>query len=190
MGPEPIHQDNVEDSWSHAQAAHKLPGQKYGLWRDIISGDTGIVVSTGCWCQQGQWADQYTYIMLTRHIIAIIVVVNQTFLHFGVKQCADVSKRGPQLCADQRTQTHAPESDMNVFTKPSVISIQPLIWEYNKVHALHIQYGAISLHSAQEYRITGCGTRYITVQGSQVDTYWWNVAHFTQMPNKMWIYGG
>ena len=72
-------------------------------------------------------ADQYTYIMLTRHIIAIIVVVNQTFLHFGVKQCADVSERGPQLCADQRTQTHAPESDMNVFIKPSVISIKPLV---------------------------------------------------------------
>ena len=64
-------------------------------------------------------ADQYTYIMLTRHIIAIIVVVNQTFLHFGVRQCADVSK----LCADQRTQTHAPESDMNIFNKPAVISI-------------------------------------------------------------------
>ena len=69
-------------------------------------------------------ADQRTHIMLTRHIIAIIVVMNQTFIHFGVKQCADVSERGPQLCADQRTQTHAPESDMNVFTKPSVISIQ------------------------------------------------------------------
>ena len=64
-------------------------------------------------------ADQCTNIMLTRHIIAIIVVVNQTFLHFGVGQCADVS----ELCADQRTQTHAPESDMNIFSKPSVISI-------------------------------------------------------------------
>ena len=68
-------------------------------------------------------ADQCTHIMLTRHIIAIIVVVNQTFLHFGVKQCADVSEQGPQLCADQRTQTHAPESDMNIFSNPAVISI-------------------------------------------------------------------
>ena len=60
---------------------------------------------------------------------------------------------------------YAPESDMNVFSKPSVINIQPLVWEYNKVHALHIQYGAISLHSAQEYCITGCSiARYITVQ--------------------------
>ena len=45
-------------------------------------------------------ADQRTHIMLTRHIIAIIVVMNQTFIYFGVKQCADVSERGPQLGAD------------------------------------------------------------------------------------------
>ena len=68
-------------------------------------------------------ADLCTHIMLTRHIIAIIVVVSQTFLQLGVGQCADVSKP----CADQRTQTHAPESDMNVFIKPSVKSIQPLV---------------------------------------------------------------
>ena len=41
-------------------------------------------------------ADQSTHIMITRHIIVIIVVMNQTFIHFGIKQCADVSKRGPQ----------------------------------------------------------------------------------------------
>ena len=60
---------------------------------------------------------------------------------------------------------YAPESDMNVFSKPSVINIQPLVWEYNKVHALHIQYDTKSLHSAQEYYITGCNiARYITVK--------------------------
>ena len=48
LGAKPIHQDTVEDSWSHAQAAHKLTGQKYRLGRDIKSGDTGIVVVTGC----------------------------------------------------------------------------------------------------------------------------------------------
>ena len=51
-------------------------------------------------------ADQCTYVMLTRHIIAIIIMMNQTFIHVGVKQYADVSERGPQLGADQRTQTH------------------------------------------------------------------------------------
>ena len=51
-------------------------------------------------------ADQCTYVMLTRHIIAIIIMMNQTFIHAGVKQYADVSERGPQLGADQRTQTH------------------------------------------------------------------------------------
>ena len=31
-------------------------------------------------------ADQRTHIMLTQHIIAITVVINQIFFHFGVKQ--------------------------------------------------------------------------------------------------------
>ena len=60
-------------------------------------------------------ADQRTHIMLTRHIIVIIVVMNQTFIHFGIKQCADVSTQGPQpmhcgimkaFGADQCTQAH------------------------------------------------------------------------------------
>ena len=42
-------------------------------------------------------ADQRTHIMLTRHIILVVIMhMNQTFIHFGITQCADVSKREPQ----------------------------------------------------------------------------------------------
>ena len=63
-------------------------------------------------------ADQRTYIMLTRHIIVIVLVImnmNQTFIHFVITQLADVSKRGPQpmhcgsmkaFDANQCTQAH------------------------------------------------------------------------------------
>ena len=72
----------------------------------ICTDTTHGMGAVSCDLSMAFWADQRTYVMLTRHIIAIIVVVNQTFLHFGVKQCADVSEQGPQLGADQRTQTH------------------------------------------------------------------------------------
>ena len=45
-------------------------------------------------------ADHGTYVMLTRHIITTIVVMIQTFIHFGVRHCADVSKA---IGADQCT---------------------------------------------------------------------------------------
>ena len=60
-------------------------------------------VRHGADVSEANGVNQYAYVMLTRHIIAIIVVVNQTYIHFGVKQCSDVNERGPQLCADQST---------------------------------------------------------------------------------------
>ena len=42
--------------------------------------------------------------MLTWLIIATIVLMIQTFIHFGARH-ADVSKQGPQVSADQHTQT-------------------------------------------------------------------------------------
>ena len=53
--------------------------------------------------------------MFTQHIIAAISVMIQTFIQFG----ADVSKQGPQISADQHTQTHC--DDVSIHGAISVM---------------------------------------------------------------------